>query len=142
MSDKSKPGDHGLIRTDFPGGWENDTSNGFDNQGLSETQLEMKNFLMKLLNFRKKSNAIHKGKTIHFAPINGVYLIARTYEDEVLINIINKNEDPVKLDLERFDELNLNGSYFLNVLTNEIILWKNEIELNKKGPYILNLQKP
>ena len=59
-----------------------------------------------------------------------------------MINIINKNEDPVKLDLERFDELNLNGSYFLNVLTNEIILWKNEIELNKKGSYILNLQKP
>ena len=142
LSDKFKPGDHGLIRTDFPGGWKNDTSNGFDNQGLSEIQLEMKNFLMKLLNFRKKSNAIHKGKTIHFAPIDGVYLIARTYKDEVLINIINKNESTVKLDLKRFDELNLNGFSFLNVLTNEILLWENEIKLNKKGSYILNLQKP
>ena len=142
ISDSSNPGDHGLIRTDFPGGWENDTSNGFDNQGLSEIQLEMKNFLMKLLNFRKKSNAIHKGKTIHFAPINGVYLIARTYKDEVLINIINKNESPVKLDLKRFDELKLNGFSFLNVVTKEIILWENEIKLSKKGSYILNLQKP
>jgi hypothetical protein len=97
---------------------------------------------MKLLNFRKKSNAIHKGKTIHFAPINGVYLIARTYKDEVLINIINKNESPVKLDLKRFDELKLNGFSFLNVVTNEIILWENEIKLSKKGSYILNLQKP
>ena len=59
-----------------------------------------------------------------------------------MINIINKNEDPVKLDLQRFDELSLNGSYFLNVITNEIILWENEIKLNKKGSYILNLQKP
>ena len=26
MDDFAKPGDHGLIRTDFPGGWENDIS--------------------------------------------------------------------------------------------------------------------
>ncbi len=30
ISDSAKPGDHGLIRTDFPGGWKGDKVNAFD----------------------------------------------------------------------------------------------------------------
>ena len=45
MEDSAKPGDHGLIRTDFPGGWKNDKSNAFTGDNLEDSQLEMQNYL-------------------------------------------------------------------------------------------------
>ena len=77
MDDFAKPGDHGLIRTDFPGGWKGDSVNAFTGEGLSTVQKDMQDYLKKLLNFRKDSKAIHEGKTIHFAPLNGTYFLFR-----------------------------------------------------------------
>ena len=82
MQDTANPGDHGLIRTDFPGGWKNDKKNAFTGKNLSEPEKEMQKFLKTLLNFRKNSKAIHSGKTLHFAPVDGVYLISRKKENE------------------------------------------------------------
>ena len=45
IQNTAKPGDHGLIRTDFPGGWVGDTVNAFTGEGLSEAQKEMQFFL-------------------------------------------------------------------------------------------------
>ena len=44
MEDFAKPGDHGLIRTDFPGGWEGDAVNVFTKDGLSKDQKDMQAF--------------------------------------------------------------------------------------------------
>jgi glycosidase len=33
MQDFDKPGDHGLVRTDFPGGWAEDQVNAFSGEG-------------------------------------------------------------------------------------------------------------
>ena len=83
MDNSDKPGDHGLIRTDFPGGWKGDAVNAFTGEGLTSEQLEMQSFLKKVLNYRKESEAIHEGKTIHFAPENGVYVLSRISKDEL-----------------------------------------------------------
>ena len=53
MEDSSNPGDHGLIRSDFPGGWDNDKINAFSKQNLTDDQIEMQEYLKVLLNFRK-----------------------------------------------------------------------------------------
>ena len=74
MENTAKPHDHGLIRTDFPGGWTGDKINAFKNYGINQDQ-KLKSFLKKLLNYRKKSAAIQEGKTLHFAPFNGVYVL-------------------------------------------------------------------
>ena len=136
MHDSSKPGDHGLIRSDFPGGWKSDLINAFDQTGLSKQQIEMQEFLKKLLNFRKKSNTIIEGETIHFAPKNGVYLLARTYNGETTLIILNKNKSPYKLNLKRFLELNLSGRRLKNVISGEYIKWMDSITLNE-GSLIL-----
>ncbi len=91
MNDTAKPGDHGLIRTDFPGGWKGDKVNAFTGKGLSKDQKEMQTFTKKVLNYRKSSEAIHSGKTIHFAPKNGVYVLFRVKGDEIFTVILNKN---------------------------------------------------
>ncbi len=45
MDNSNKPGDHGLIRTDFPGGWEGDKVNAFTGKGLdAQGQRKCRNF--------------------------------------------------------------------------------------------------
>ncbi len=137
MNDFEKPGDHGLIRTDFPGGWQGDLVNAFTGEGLSVEQKDMQNFLKKLLNYRKTSKAIHDGKTVHFAPFLGTYFLFRTLDDETVVHIINKNEKPIIIDLKRYAEMNLAGKTLRNVITGEKFIWNDEIELKEKGSIIL-----
>lgn len=136
MSDAANPGDHGLIRTDFPGGWENDDTNAFTGEGLLEEQAEMQNYLRALLNYRKNSGAIHSGKTLHFAPQDGIYLLSRASENERVVLILNKNEEAVTLDLERFKEMGLQGVAVKNLLTGDKTTWGRELELPSMGAYV------
>ncbi|MFD0975814.1 glycoside hydrolase family 13 protein [Salinimicrobium gaetbulicola] len=136
MDDTAKPGDHGLIRTDFPGGWKNDPVSAFTGEGLSKEQKEMQQFVKIILNYRKDSKAIHTGKTIHFAPENGIYLLARELDNEKVVIILNKNAEPVQLDLERFAELGLEGSTLKNIISNEEVNWEDSLELSGEGAFI------
>lgn len=137
MNDFEKPGDHGLIRTDFSGGWRGDTVNAFTGKGLTDAQRDMQQYLKKLLNFRKLSKAIHKGKTIHFSPKDGVYVLFRILNDEVVVHIINKNEKPYTLDLSRFEEIGLQGKTLKNVITDEEFVWNDTLKLTNKGSLLL-----
>lgn len=130
MDDTAKPGDHGLIRTDFPGGWKGDKVNVFKNQGLTETQMDFQAFLKKMLNYRKNSKAIHEGKTIHFAPFDGIYVLFRQHENETVMLVLNKNEASTNIALSRFEELNLNGKEFTNLDSDKSFIWKDELQLN------------
>ena len=133
----AKRGDHGLIRSDFPGGWADDAINGFTGEGLSNEQLQMQSFLRKLLNYRKNSEAIHHGKTIHFAPQNGIYLLSRFTENEQVILFLNKNENPAELDLNRFEELGLSGKKLLNIITNDELIWNDKLTFTQRGAVLL-----
>ncbi|WP_400076436.1 glycoside hydrolase family 13 protein [Winogradskyella sp. R77965] len=137
MNDFAKPGDHGLIRTDFPGGWEGDTVNAFTGNGLTEDQKDMQSFIKKLFNYRKDSKAIHEGKTTHFAPFVGTYFMYRTLGDETVVLILNKNEDIITIDLNYQDEMGLKGKTLKNIITDETKLWGDVIELKFKGVTIL-----
>ncbi|MBO3115658.1 glycoside hydrolase family 13 protein [Winogradskyella sp. DF17] len=136
MDDFAKPGDHGLIRTDFPGGWANDTTNAFTGENLAESKKDMQSFISNLLNFRKSSEAIHSGKTLHFAPEDNTYVLARYNENETVVHILNKNENPFDLQLDCFEELNLNGKTLKNIQTGKTIQWSDMLTLDKKGSYL------
>ncbi|RIA08629.1 glycosidase [Flavobacteriaceae bacterium MAR_2010_72] len=137
MNDFEKPGDHGLLRGDFPGGWQGDLVNAFTGEGLTDSQKDMQSYLKKILNYRKSSKAIHEGRTLHFAPEYGVYVLFRIIEGETVVLILNKNEEPVDLDLNRFEESGLNGKTLKNVVSGESVIWSNTLKLNKKGSFIL-----
>lgn len=135
MDDTENPGDHGLIRTEFPGGWDDSEVNAFTGEGLSEEKAEMQEFVRKVMNYRKNSEAIHSGETKHFAPKDGTYLITRKTGDEVIVLILNKNEEAITLDLERFSELNLEGKTFKNLISEETFQWEDSLELSEEGVY-------
>ena len=137
MQNSTKPGDHGLIRTDFPGGWEDDKVNAFTGVGLSKDQSDMQNFVKKILNYRKQSKAIQSGKTIHFAPKNGVYTLFRIKDDEVVCVILNKNNNPISLDLTRFEEIGLKGKKVKNIISSDSFIWEDSMEITNPGILIL-----
>jgi len=141
MQNTSKPGDHGLIRTDFPGGWKDDKVDAFTGEGLTSDQVEMQSFLKKLLNYRKNSEAIHSGKTIHFAPENGVYTLFRIINDEIVTVILNKNDKPISLDLNRFEEAGLTGKQVKNIITDEAFMFENNLEIGSKGVLMFTTKK-
>lgn len=137
MDDTAKPGDHGLIRTDFPGGFKGDNRNAFTKDGLSDAQKMMQSFVTKILNYRKNSDAIQNGKTIHFAPFMGTYFLFRTKDNETVVHIINKNDTSITIDLKRYSEVGLKGKTLKNILTGEAFTWGDEIHLSEKGSVIL-----
>ena len=141
MENTAKPHDHGSIRKDFPGGWTVDKINAFNKIGLNQDQKELNSFLKKLLNYRKNSVAIQNGKTLHFAPFDGVYTLFRLHSEESLMLILNKNTQPIKIDLTRFKELNFQGKRLENVLEDEGFDWKDQIELKKQGAYLFYMKK-
>ena len=97
----------------------------------------MQLFVKKLLNYRKHSQAISEGKTIQFAPENGVYALFRMYDDETVITILNKNKRLVNLDLNRFNEIGLQGKLVKNIISEEEFVWNDTLVLDEKGSVLL-----
>lgn len=105
--DKNKGGD-AEIRRDFPGGWPTDSQNAFSVNDQTSQQKEFYDFTAKLLNWRKNKEVIHSGKTKHFMPKDKLYVYFRYNGNEKVMVIINNNENPQDLKLDRFSEM-LNG---------------------------------
>ncbi|NNF19234.1 MAG: glycoside hydrolase family 13 protein [Flavobacteriaceae bacterium] len=139
MENSAKPGDHGLIRTDFPGGWKGDKVNAFNGQGLSDEQKDMQQTLKKLLNFRKGNQVLHKGETRHFAPEDGVYTLFRSMGDQTVVLFLNKNDAAVKIPLQRYSEMGLKGKKAKDVISGEEFMWNDMLQLDEKGFLLLTL---
>ena len=103
----SHPGstDHGIIRSDFPGGWAGDVVNAFTGEGLSAQQKEAQAFVRELLNWRQTATAIHFGQLLHYRPEAGVYVYFRYDEQDKYMVILNKQEGDYQLGLQRFEEI-------------------------------------
>lgn len=119
MENSAKRGDHGLIRTDFPGGWEADEVNAFSGMGLNAEQSDMQGYVRGLLNWRKNNTVISNGKTKHFAPENGTYVYFRYASEKTVMVVINRTSEAKQLNLERFKEMVKPGTKATNVITGE-----------------------
>jgi len=131
---------HGNIRSDFPGGWEDDEVNAFTNQGLTKAQREIRRFIKKLLNWRKTATAIHGGKLIHFVPVNGVYTYFRFNDEMKVMVILNKTANRQNVDLTRFSELLVKGATAKNIITGREITLNNNLTVDSKQPLILEIE--
>lgn len=123
----SNPGteEHGVIRSDFPGGWAGDQVNAFTGAGLSAKQKDAQDYFRKVLNWRKTNPVVHSGALKHFAPENGIYVYFRYNESGKVMVVLNKNQEAKTLDTSRFSEV-------MAACTSgkEIISGKNITDLN------------
>lgn len=112
MQNTAKPHDHGLIRTDFPGGWHGDEINAFTKSGLTSEQKVTQTLFAKLFQLRSRSEAMRFGETLHYTPNDGVYVISRFAENEKLVLFLNKNEEDRQIDLSDYKELQGYDQYY------------------------------
>lgn len=104
-SNSRHPNDHGHIRIDFPGGWAGDSVNAFTGKGLTPAQQNMQQFMRQMLHWREQHPAITSGKTLHFAPFDGMYIYFRYLPEDTLMVVMNRNEKEMRLDTRRFAEI-------------------------------------
>lgn len=67
----------------------------------------------------------------------GTYFLFRSLEDETIVHIINKNDEPITIDLKRYTEVGLDGKKLKNIISGEEMIWNDAIELKEKGSIIL-----
>lgn len=120
--------DHGIIRSDFPGGWKNDKVNAFTGKGLSAKEKEAQQFVKKLMNWRKRSPVVHHGKLMHFAPKNQdeIYVMFRYDDKDKIMLVLNKNDKDMEVDLKPYQEI------LGNSLTGKDVLSGTEFTAAKK----------
>jgi len=133
--------EHGNIRADFPGGWQDDKVNAITGKGLTVEQKEMQNYLSGIQNWRKEKSVIHNGKLMHFAPQNGVYTYFRYNNDEVVMVMLNKNETEKTIPTKRFSEMTKNYKSGKEIITDKEIFDISEINIPAKTAMIIELQK-
>lgn len=97
----------GNWRCDFPGGWEEDDTNLFDEAKRKENKriYGFWNFTQRLLLWRKNSEAITKGKMLQFLPQNGVYVYARYTESEKVAVFVNLSRFKQTIEMARYREI-------------------------------------
>ena len=97
---------HEILRADFPGGWKGDKRDAFTESGRTDKENEAYNFIKTLLNYRKNSEALTKGRLVHFQPYKKMYVFFRIAENgNTVMTVINTNDKPVKLDYPRHTEI-------------------------------------
>lgn len=130
---------HGNIRSDYPGGWANDTINAFTGQGLSRQQLEARQFISKLLNWRQTASAIHEGQLLHFIPVNGVYTFFRFDEKQKIMVMLNKTAQQQEVDLNTFTEILPRDSAGKDVLSGRNVPLKDRLIIGPKQALIVEI---
>jgi glycosidase len=138
MSNKGTE-DHGVIRSDFPGGWPEDTANAFTGAGLDARQLEARQFIRTLLHWRRDTPVLHTGQLMHFRPENGVYVLFRYDSTATVMLVLNKNEAAIDLPLERFQERLQGVGAARDVLSGEVVSLAAPLRVPGRSPMLLEL---
>jgi len=136
------PGDHGYIRADMPGGWENDASNAFSKKGLTRDQIEMQDYMRRLLIWRAQSSALSSGKTLHFAPFNDIYVYFRYTKDQKVMVILNRNEQPTTIDPARFREIIGGDKKGVDIISSKMFDLTSVLEIPAKTTLVLMVETP
>jgi glycosidase len=140
MDNSATPNNHGVIRSDFPGGWKDDAVNAFTGKGLTTEQAAMQDYLKKLLSWRRNASVIHHGKTLHFAPFEGVYVYFRYDNTRTVMVVINKNNNSKKIDHKRFAEILKNKKTGENVVSGEKIDLTAPFEVGGKSVQVYEVK--
>ncbi len=129
----------GNVRCDFPGGFAGDKHNAFTAEGRTKAENTMFNWLSKLLKWRRNNMVITKGKQIQFIPYKGVYVIARQWNDQTILTILNGTSQPVTLPLDRYAEVIGNHQEAKDVISGRKVKLGSELQLKARDTKVIEL---
>jgi glycosidase len=139
MTGYKREGD-GLLRKDFPGGWQGDLINGFTGVGLTALQADARQFMKKLVNWRKGKVVIHNGLLKHYYPKDNFYVYFRFNGKETVMVILNMNTEVKTLNTDRFAESIKGSTTAKDVISGTVFNDLNNITLPAKTPMVLELK--
>ena len=129
----------GNVRCDFPGGFAGDKHNAFTAEGRTKAENAMFNWLSKLLKWRRNNMVITRGKQIQFIPYKGVYVIARQWNDQTILTILNGTSQPVTLPLDRYAEVIGNHQEAKDVISGRKVKLGSELQLKARDTKVIEL---
>ncbi|KAK3582523.1 hypothetical protein CHS0354_024073 [Potamilus streckersoni] len=133
--------DHGVIRGDFPGGWKQDAVNAFEGKGLTTAQKEARDFLKRLLNWRKNQLIVQQGRFMHFAPSakDDCYVYFRYLGKKSVMVVLNNHEQVAALQTDRFAEILKGAKTGKDVLSGKTVNLINEFEVPAKSAMVIEV---
>ena len=138
----SHPGtdSHGVIRSDFPGGWDGDRKNAFTGRGLNRKERDAQALIRKLYNWRKTADVIHHGRFMHYAPVSQTYVYYRYDDDESVMVVLNRDADAVTLDVAPFEERLAGYRFATDVLSGKRFSVESPLTVPGRSALLLELE--
>jgi glycosidase len=121
------------LREDFPGGWPGDKRDAFTKEGRTDFENEVFDFTQKLIRYRRETEALKNGKTIHFIPDRGTYTIFRMTDQQRVMLILNNNTEAKKVNMDRFAECLKNKVAGKDIFSGEEIKTSGLLEVPAQG---------
>lgn len=129
----------GNVRKDFPGGFPGDKRNCFTVEGRSRTENGMFCWLSQLLHWRQGNDIITKGSMKHFIPYNGIYVIAREYNGNTVLTILNGTSKEATLPVKRYEEVIGSKTFAKDVTTGRHYDLSKDLKLKARQTLILEV---
>lgn len=129
---------HCEIRRDFDGGWKGDAKDNF--KARKGNEADMYDYVAKLFNYRKTSDALRHGDLLHFLPANEVYVYFRTTANDCVMVVINNNADKQTLDSARYAERLANYATGKDIISGSNVDLSN-ISVDGKTAMVIELKK-
>ncbi|MCX8480673.1 MAG: alpha-amylase family glycosyl hydrolase [Sediminibacterium sp.] len=129
----------GLVRLDFPGGWEGDKKNAFTETGLTIEEKSTLQYTQTIANFRKKSTALKKGKLMQYLPKDGVYVYFRYDKNQTIMCVMNNTNQSKEVHFSDFYEMTNSFKNGVDIVSNQII--QPNFSINAETLLVIELKK-
>lgn len=130
---------HGGQRIDFIGGWEEDDKNLFLDSDLTSDERMVRDHIKQIFNWRKTSDVIHSGKTLHFVPYDNFYVYFRYTEEGSVMVLVNASQIGVDVDWNRFSEGLEKFSGGVDIVTGKRVKLREKLTVNGLSSMIIEL---
>ncbi|CAN5566880.1 glycoside hydrolase family 13 protein [soil metagenome] len=131
----------GLVRLDFPGGWDGDKKNAFTQQGLTDDEKAVQDLTRRLANYRKNSSALKTGNTMQYIPGDGVYVYFRYDKNQTIMCIMNTADAARSIDFTKYAERTSGFSKAMSVTETEIYNTTDKPQIGSNEMWVLELKK-
>jgi neopullulanase len=130
----------GKVREDFIGGWHSDKRSKFKSMGRTSAENEAFDFVTKLAQYRKTSEALQSGKLTQFVPENNTYVYFRSSGAKTLMMIYHYDDKESVLDMSRFAEILTSHQGYKDVMTDKDDVLPKEMTLSPYSVRVLELK--
>lgn len=141
--------DDGRLRMDFPGGWDGDVMNLFEQSGREAAAsdpewagaADLHAYVKTLLNWRKDKEVIHSGKTMHFIPQDNTYAYFRYNDTDLVFVFINNSAKEVNLTWSRFAEINSGLAEGRDVVTGDAVTLSDDTVVPANTAFVVEYKR-